>query len=204
MVNNTKIYKLVLVISFLALIIGCEKKLLPLEYKQWAESEDSGLSKSKIINPIEFKVQFLKPEYKLLINKGPVEINNIDIEKELLEYEKDYSFAFTMKNLNGIPPLRYQLYDENEYFSRIEYMNNNVTKDFYLLTSKSDTLKCLFAHMERDFGISPELRLQVSFGDIVEGEDIQFCYNDNMLRNGMIKFKFYWEDLTKSPKLIKG
>ncbi len=205
MVNkNVKHIFSIVVFTSLFFLNGCKKSYEPLAYKQWIESDESGLNKSKSIGDIEYKVQFLSPEYKLLINKGPIEIKEINIENELLNYKKDYSFSFTVTNLNGIPPLRYQLYNEDEYFGRIEYMNSEVINDFYLLADKKDTIKCLFAHMERDFGISPELRLQVSFGEIIEGKNIQFCYNDKMLNNGLIKFTIFWDNLQNLPELKKG
>lgn len=192
---------------FLLMILGfssCKSALAPEEYKNWIESEESGLHKSKVIGDFKYDLQFMTPEYKLLLNNGPQDFNKIDLERELAEYKDDYSFELILTNLKGFVPLRYNLVNESEYYGRIQYFNSEIVDDLFLLDENLDTLNCKFAHLERDFGISPELRLQTSFGELNEWQDIQFCYDDKMFQNGMIKFKIEGANLYDLPELKKG
>ncbi len=199
------LYRSIYVFSLVLILSSCSNSYTPREYKIWIESSENGFSKTKVLEELEYGVQFQTPEYKLLQKLGPVDFFKItDVESELLSYDFDYSFLFKITNLNGIPPLRYKLTDDKEYYGRIQYFNSAIQKDFFLIVEKKDTLPCLFAHLERDFGISPELRLQLSFGDVVEDKNVQLCYIDKLYNNGMVKFTLNWKDLKELPKLIKG
>lgn len=195
-------FKQYYILFLLPLIIACKKEYAPLEYKTWIESGESGLNKHKNIGELEYAIQYQTKEYLLLINKGPKGIENCDIETELENYTDDHQILFTITNEKGIAPLRYHLHDEQEYYARIEYMNGEVMKDCYLL-SEGDTLNCLFAHMERDFGISPELRINFSFEKGEPNKDLQFCFNDRIFNNGMIKLSLLAENINDLPDLRK-
>lgn len=185
---------------------GCQEKLSPKEYKSWIENKENGLLKSKKISSFQYVAMYSPPEYKLIISNSPEEFATIkDIDKELMNYNKDLTFNFKIKNSEGVPPLRYNLLNEEEYYARLEYMNNQVINDFFILKQSNiqDTIRCKFVHMERDFGLSPEIRLQLSFGENVVGDNIQLCYNDRMFDNGMIKFIFEQQKIKNLPTLIK-
>lgn len=200
MVNS--IFKYLIGLAFCVAFLSCKKSLAPLEYKTWIESEESGLRKTKAIGEMEYEMQYQTREYLLLLNKGPKAFEKeIDIESSLEDFSNDIQVLFTIRNLNGIPPLNYNVQNEMEYYARIQYLTSEVTSDFFILNNSMDTVKCLFSHMERDFGITPELRLNLAFGMQKPSEDFQLCFNDRLFNNGMIKFSMSKDDLSDLPEL---
>ena len=198
---ENKVKYLIWTIIFFA--CSCNREYTPVEYKQWVESSENGLFKSKRMGVLTYETKYITPEYQLILSNGPRDIEDLNIKEELANTSEGYNFQFTIRNQQNIPPLRYQLHDEEEYFGRIQYFNNAASKDFFLIKNNTDTLPCVFAHMERDFGISPELRLQLSFGEVGKHQDIQLCYQDKVFNNGMLKFQFKENDLTHLPELIQ-
>ena len=193
-----------LLFAVLAVLVfaSCKKSYTPLEYKQWIESDESGFKKKKTIGSLEYEMQYQTREYLLLLNNGPEAFEKeINIAEEMNNYSEDVQVLFTIRNLDGIPPLEYNVQDEMEYYARIQYLNSKVSNDFFLVSNETDTAKCMFAHLERDFGISPEIRLNLAFNLQNPVNDFRFCYNDKLFNNGMIKFSMSADELNDLPEL---
>ncbi|MEO9531943.1 MAG: hypothetical protein ABJG68_07550 [Crocinitomicaceae bacterium] len=200
MTNIMGVEKLTKILIFSLLLISCKKEFSPTEYKKWMESSDNGMYKTKEINNWVFTAQYETSEYLLLLNKGPELIKDCDIQKELDHYGETHSVLLNITDKKGNSPLKFNVRNELEYNARIQYLNSEVTKDCFLL-SGNDTLKCQFAHLERDFGISPNLKINFAFDKAESDETIQFCFRDKLFNNGMIKFTFFKEDFLNLPEL---
>lgn len=198
---ETKVkYSLALALCLLV-FSACKKTYSPLEYKQWIESEESGLHKTKIIGNMEYGIQYQTREYLLLLHEGPDGFKNeLNIEEAVNDFSEDVQIVFSIRNLDGIPPLNYQLMNDEEYYARLQHLNGPITEDFFLVTP-SDTIPCAFAHLERDFGIGPELKLSLAFNAQNPNYDFEFCYNDRLFNNGMVKFTLLQENLNDLPEL---
>lgn len=196
----------ILIGLLLTLLVSCQEKLTPLEYKQWAESEESGLVKQKEVNGLTFRAQYKTREYSVLLQKGPRGIENCDIEKEVAAISEDHQILLTIDNSeNGTPPLEHEIYDERDYYARLQYLTSGeVSKDCFLLTEQKDTVPCALSHFERDFGIGPKLNLSLAFdrSRVPENERIQLCFKDRMFNRGMIKFIFEKESINELPLLV--
>ena len=181
---------------------ACNRSMKPAEYKSWIESSESGLNKSKKIGQLEYKIQYVTREYAMILNLGPRGFSpSLNINESLENYSEDMQVIFSIKNLNGVSPLKYKLKDEMEYYARIQYLNSDVVKDFYLIKENGDTVECSFVHAERDFGIGPELNLTLAFQEQNPDYDFQLCYNDRIYNNGMVKFTMRKENLLDLPEL---
>ena len=201
-----KRHKFILPLFTIAVLHSCQQEYTAVEYKQWIESEGSGLHKQKEVGGMLFDVQYQTPEYMVILNKGPLEFESCDLETELDNYgDESHRLIFTIDNSEaGIAPLEYGIVSENEYYGRIQYLNSEVSKDFFMLAG-TDTLPCRFAHFERDFGISPTMRLNLAFdkNPTPMEEDMQLCFEDRLFNNGLIKFTFDQDDLNDLPELIQ-
>lgn len=194
--------KFILGLSTICLILlACKKVYSPLDYKNWIESELNGLRKNKTIGKISYELQYETPEYKILMIKGPVQIGKCDIAEETKPYSGLHCFNFTITTFNGVNPVKFDLKSQEEFYARQEYLNSNIQNDFFLLNENKDTVKCVFAHSEREFGIAPHLKIDLAFEKQEQSENFKFCYNDRMFNNGMIKFSFDSKLLNDLPEL---
>lgn len=192
---------IVIMIAFFTVFYGCKKSYSPLDYKNWIESSESGLNKKKTIGALTYSAQYQTPEYLVLLSQGPQKIQHCDLNTEIEKYTGSYHFKFTISCEEGIHPLKFQLRSEEQFYARQEYLNSLLMEDFYLVTSNEDTLNCVFAHAERDFGISPHLIIDLVFENYKGKEGFKLCHNDQLFNNGMIKFSFPSEAINDLPKL---
>jgi hypothetical protein len=63
-------------------------------------------------------------------------------------------------------------------------------KDFYVVTSKKDTIKCSGVNYERNFKVAPFQKIMLFFSGIQPKDKIQLIYNDKLFGKGIVKFKF--------------
>jgi hypothetical protein len=91
-----------------------------------------------------------------------------DEEKDLLD-----------KKFTGLP------FDDT-----IKYMSFGLDKDFYVVTSKNDTIKCQGVNYERSFKVTPYQKVLLFFSGIDPDDKIQLVYKDVLFRKGLLKFKF--------------
>lgn len=72
----------------------------------------------------------------------------------------------------------------------VKYLSFGIQNDFYVVTQKSDTIKCSGVLYERTFKVAPSERLLLFFTGINPGDKIQLVYNDRLFGKGTIKFRF--------------
>jgi hypothetical protein len=76
------------------------------------------------------------------------------------------------------------------YEDGIKYMSFGLDKDYYVVTSKNDTIACSGVSYERSYKIAPYQKVLLFFSGIDPNEKIQLVYKDYLFRKGMMKFKF--------------
>jgi len=96
-----------------------------------------------------------------------IEFENID-SKDLLEEE----------------------YTERSYEDAVKYLAFSIDKDFQVITSTNDTIKCSGVHFERNFKVAPFKRALLYFSNINPDENINLLYQDNLFGNGSLYFNF--------------
>lgn len=96
-----------------------------------------------------------------------IEFENID-RKDLLEEE----------------------YTERSYEDAVKYLAFSIDKDFQVVTSNNDTIKCSGVHFERNFKVAPFKRVLLYFSNINPDENINLLYQDNLFGNGSLYFNF--------------
>jgi hypothetical protein len=63
-------------------------------------------------------------------------------------------------------------------------------RDFYVVTSKNDTIPCSGVNFERNFKIAPFQKVLLFFSGIDPNDKIQLVYKDYLFKKGTLKFKF--------------
>lgn len=126
-------------------------------------------------------------QYYLLKDQGDVDLIKVDSVYENNKTEKVIEFVFENENEDD---LLKEKYTNLEYKNSLEYMSFKIQNDFFIVTSKMDTVECSGAVFERDFKVSSHNKIILFFSGIDPNEKIQLIYNDKLFGKGILKFKF--------------
>lgn len=185
--------------------IGCGgKKVLDKSgFEKWMKNNKNGLVKERIINRIKYKVSFQPIDWLMLKSDKQLAMNNQDI-KVKSDYENVLTFTLDITDTSGnYSMLRYELRHESEYYDRINYYSNLIQNDLYLVEG-TDTLPCMFTHMEQTYNVSPINTITIEFVRKDKSKrynDTWLVYNDRVFNSGILKFYFKKEDLNNIPEL---
>jgi len=76
------------------------------------------------------------------------------------------------------------------YEDGVKYMAFAMEKDFTVITSSNDTIKCAGVLFERHFNVVPFKRAMLYFKGVDPNDTFQLVYQDHLFGNGIIKFNF--------------
>ena len=139
------------------------------------------------VDNINFTATEVPIQYYLLKddpNQNLVKIDSIYNENKR---ERVLEFVFRDENNDDILKEKYTALD---YQKSVEYMSFTIQKDFVVVTSKNDTIKCSGVMFERNFKVSPNNKLLLFFSNIDPYDKIQLVYQDNLFKKGTLKFRF--------------
>jgi hypothetical protein len=97
--------------------------------------------------------------------------------------------------------LRNNLSNDEDYYSRLNYLNFNFSKDI-LMISGTDTLPCVFYHFENTYDAQSANHILLGFDGKKNTDDngFQILLYPKFLNVGIIKFAFEKDDLNRLPK----
>jgi hypothetical protein len=139
------------------------------------------------IDNIDFTATQVPIQYYLLKEMGNEDLIKVDSIYEENKRERVIEFTFEEDNEKD---LLLKEFTNLEYRDAVKYMAFTIEKDFYVVTSKKDTIKCNGVQFERNFKVAPSNKLLLFFSDINPDDKIQLVYNDNLFGKGVIKFNF--------------
>lgn len=192
-----KVYKKILISSvvILQLFSSCKKEekekvtdkdiryqLFQLENFGWK----SKLNSQKI-DDINFTSTEVPIQYYLLKDEGAEDLFKIDSIYQENKTERIIEFTFEQ---NDEKDLLDKEFTSISYENGIKYLSFEIDKDFYVVTSKKDTIKCSGVNYERNFKVAPYQKIMLFFSGIDPKEEIQLVYNDKLFKKGIIKFQF--------------
>lgn len=177
---------------FFVFLISCKK-----EIKNENEIRDRYFQlekigwKSKVHNQLVDDINFTATEvpiqYYLLKDKGNENLLLVDSLYEANKTERVLEFTFHHTEEKD---LLEKAFTGMSYEDGIKYLSFALDKDFCVVTSKNDTIKCSGVTYERNFKIAPYQKVMLFFSGINPDEKIQLIYKDYLFRKGTIKFKF--------------
>lgn len=157
-------------------------KLFQLEDMGWKSKNNS-----QQIEDINFTATEVPIEYYLLKDQGNSDLFNIDSLYNENKYERIIEFTFEQEDEKD---LLLEDFTKLNYEDGVKYMSFNMEDDFYIVTSKKDTIKCSGVNYERNFKVAPFQKIMLFFSGIQPKDKIQLIYNDKLFGKGIVKFKF--------------
>lgn len=197
LIKDTKgLSSLILILSLLLISCGKEENKnekdiddSEIRYKLF-QLEDMGWKSRKnlqLIDDINFTATEVPIQYYLLKDQGNSNLFNIDSLYNQNEFERIIEFTFEQENEKD---LLEETFTKLSYEDGVKYMSFKIENDFYVVTSKNDTIKCSGVNYERNFKVAPFQKIMLFFNGINPNDKIQLVYNDKLFGKGIIKFKF--------------
>nr|WP_315257921.1 hypothetical protein [uncultured Flavobacterium sp.] len=144
-------------------------------------------SYTQVVDDIGFTATEVPIQYYLLKDLGNENLKMVDSLYEENKRERVIEFSFHQdeeKDLLG------KDFTGMDYTAAVKYMSFGLDKDFYVVTSKKDTILCSGVNFERNYKIAPFQKVLLFFSGIDPNDKIQLIYNDYLFRKGTLKFKF--------------
>ena len=142
---------------------------------------------NQLVDDINFTATEVPIQYYLLKDKGNQELVQVDSLYEANKTERIIEFTFTQDEEKD---LLKEEFTDMSYTDGVKYMSFGLDKDFYVVTSKKDTIACSGVTFERNYKIAPYQKVLLFFSGIDPNEKIQLVYNDHLFKKGILKFKF--------------
>lgn len=190
-----KVFNTLVFIFFVLLFISCKKEQK--NRQQDSEIRDRYFNLEKVgwksrsytqmVDDIGFTATEVPIQYYLLKDLGNESLQKVDSLYEENKRERIIEFTFQQdeeKDLLG------KDFTGMDYTDAVKYMSFGLDKDFYVVTSKKDTILCSGVNFERNYKIAPFQKVLLFFSGIEPNDKIQLIYNDYLFRKGTLKFKF--------------
>lgn len=157
------------------------------DYKFFTLKQQGWKSKrvNQYINDINYTATEVPLQYYLLRHQD--DPTKVDSLFEVYERERILEVEFQHTNEAD---LLLPDYTNKSYEAAVKYMAFAIEKDFTVVTTSNDTIKCAGVNFERNFKIAPFKRVLLYFNDIDPNENIKLIYQDHLFGNGIIKFGF--------------
>ncbi|EOG6896213.1 conserved hypothetical protein [Flavobacterium psychrophilum] len=142
---------------------------------------------NQYVDDINFTATEVPIQYYLLKDKGNENLILVDSLYEKNKTERVIEFTFHQDEEKDLLDKKFTGLSLDD---TVKYMSFGLDKDFYVVTSKNDTIKCSGVNYERNYKIAPYQKVLLFFSGIDPNEKIQLVYKDYLFRKGTIKFKF--------------
>lgn len=144
-------------------------------------------SYTQVVDDIGFTATEVPIQYYLLKNEGIENLQHVDSLYEENKTERVIEFVFQQDEEKDLLTKDFTGMD---YTQAVKYMSFGLDKDFYVVTSKKDTIHCSGVNFERNYKIAPMQKVLLFFSGIDPNDKVQLIYNDYLFRKGILKFKF--------------
>ncbi len=192
-IQNTKVQnKFILFLIISILFISCKKEIkddseIRERYFQLEKIGWKSKVHNQLVDDINFTVTEVPIQYFLLKDKGNEDLFLVDSLYDENKSERVIEFTFHQDEEKD---LLQKDFTGMSYEEGVKYMSFGLEKDFYVVTSKKDTIKCSGVNFERSYKIAPYQKVLLFFSGINPNDKIQLVYQDYLFRKGTIKFKF--------------
>lgn len=139
------------------------------------------------VDDIIFEATEVPIQYYILKDKGKQDLFTIDSIFQENKTERIYEFTFLQDEEKD---LLASDFTKRSYEDAVKYISFGLDKDFYIVTSKKDTIKANGVNFERSFKIAPYQKVLIYFSGISPNDKVQLVYNDRLFGKGLLKFKF--------------
>lgn len=184
--------KLLFILLFTAFYTSCKKEVkddseIRERYYQLEKIGWKSKVQNQFVDDINFTATEVPIQYYLLKNKGNVDLFLVDSLYEANKRERVIEFTFHQEDEKD---LLLREFTGMTYEDGIKYLSFGLDKDFQVVNSHKDTVKCSGVSYERNYKIAPYQKVLLFFSGIDPNDKIQLIYQDHLFRKGTIKFKF--------------
>ncbi len=183
-----------LLVFVFGLIVSCKKDKPKLTDEMSIKDRYFNLEKvgwksksyTQKVDDIGFTATEVPIQYYLLKDQGIENLEQIDSLYEVNKRERVYEFVIAQEKEKDLMTEEYTGVD---YTESLKYLSFAISKDFYVITSKKDTIRCDGTTIDQNYQIAPYKKILLYFSGIAPEEELQLIYNDKLFRKGLIKFK---------------
>lgn len=173
------------------------------EFIEWCASENNPQKHSQQIGNKIFEVKFLPT--KLLAMREVGKAASAEMIKTAEEHYSDlvyFNLRIKGDKMQG-ELLKQDLTSSVEYQDRVMYCSFRIQNDISLLTNEGDEIACAICQFERSFDVAPVTDFTIAFDrkKICNTKGLTIIFNDNLFRNGLVKFSFSKEELECTPTI---
>lgn len=198
-------YGLLIGSSFILLAGACKKHVASkLDYVRLVEDKSHGFRKEQTIAHWAYKVQYKPASYIILHEKNRTEANTEARIKQLKDW-RFFNVYVRHDSITQYAPLRLVSTDLESYNTNLSFYLSQNKSNFLLLVDTVPLYPTVY-QFENDYNLSPEDVFVVGFHMPAqyaekEPEKLILQYDDQMLRNGIVRFVFKQQDLDQEPTL---
>ena len=195
-------------LSFLFLLSSCAYS--PEEYIHFVETSKNYVKEHEADGFI-LRCAYRPQGYLALQECLPAGEKGKEVSVQLFEKTKKMfsnGLYFTLKisAIDSSNVLMMNVKSQQEYSWRLNYLSNEMTNDFYVLTAQGDTIKSLIYEYQRSYGNSPDAYFIFSFPEkkiMQNGSDeIELIYQDKILGlSRLVRWKYSMKEIKKQPKI---
>ena len=175
------------------------------DFISYLNNEENDLTQKKMFNDVSFILNYEPIELKVLQDFNFKQVPAKKMEEKKKEYEGMIYFKFKLQSKDGVAKSPFKnVINSKEGLNKLkQYCLSYLINDFYIETNSKTKAPDLF-YLEDDFSMLNYNQICLAFDSTnlnIANEGFTFVYNDQLLNNGLMKFKITKETLNSIPKL---
>lgn len=176
----------------------------PEEFKEFYKSHQSKFLKQNTVNDINYTVQFIPVELKIL-KANSIKVTSDEVIRQMyVDYKNSYEFLVQIEaNEFKGDILEYPSLKES-YNDRLSYLSFEMKNDIKFVLDQQDTINCAEYLYERNFGMSPKASITIGFETKKSFKTLDIIINDKLFQTNNLRFEFNTKDIKLLPKLKKS
>lgn len=197
---NRLLYVFTSFVVYSFVLTGCGVKS-PSDYIKYVEGESSGYKVERSVDMWHYKVQYKPAEYIYLLENKNDSMSAEGLKKRVGELQKWRFFNVYVSNDSiKAAPIRLMCSNMNQYNSMLNFYLNNNRSNFFL-NINSRKVPATVYNYENSYNLAPYdvfvIGFEVGLTPITSDDKIVLEYNDEVLKNGIVKFMFSGDVLNK-------
>lgn len=198
-------YKLILIILSLGLITACGRKLTSVsDYLNWYKEHTDLYSSQAQNSTYQFEAIYQPASY-LAACRAKNDIESVLKSKEQYNGMYQFHLKISVKG-QSVPPIRYNLSNDQMYYRRIEYFSFNMQDDIKMVAGK-DTINCHLFHFEKDQNSIPYNSFVLGFDksviDNTGSDELKLIVSGGVFDNREIQMEFSKKNLVKTDSKLE-
>lgn len=190
---------------FFFFLFGCTKELSTKDFIQFIHLSEMTNKKVKEGDYL-IQVTYLPSSYMALLESKNLDkkdlLQNYNLNKE--HFENALYFKLEISLLDGGSVLTSNLESEEEYYSRIYYLNYQLQEDLFIRTSDKKVIRPILSSFQNTHGIKPSVSVLLAFPKSLYPSKAELIFNDKVFsKSSEIIYQFDFQKIDNNmPHLI--